>query len=221
VLLHVGQMDTPRRHVAHALLGQNDALLLLDEQRVQLQPVADLAEQHQPRVQRGGVGLGEVEVIDRLVQPGRGVGVGPKAQALALQHAHDLAVRHVCAATEGHVLQEVRQPLLLVALLQRAGAYAHAHGHAVLGRLVVLDGVAQPVGQPTEAHRGIGCALRQLESPPRTYGGQPAVGRIRQRLRRHQRQRQCERRCAAEKDLRRACCLVHSVWSPGRTAAGR
>ena len=144
--------------VAQPLLGEDDAAFGVDRLRIELQPFPDLPEQGQTGVERSLVGPGEVEHVDRLLVRGERVGVGSELQALPLQHVHDIAVGDVGAAAERHMLEEVSEPLLLVPLLERAGADAHAHGDAVARRLIVHDRVAQAVGQHAEADARIGLA---------------------------------------------------------------
>ena len=85
-----------------------------------------------------------------------GVGVGAEGQAEALQHAHHFAGRHPGRAAEGHVLEEMGQAALVVALVERAGADAQAQRTAAGRGGVVLDRVPHAVGKAAEADVGIG-----------------------------------------------------------------
>ena len=150
--------------VAQPLLGQHDALLLVERGLVQQQIAGHFAQQHHRGVDGVVVGLGQVELVDRLVPRGGGVGVGAEGQAVALQHVDHLAARHMGRAVERHVFQEVGQALLLGRFVQRAGMDAQAQRGLAAGRGVLHHHIAQAVGQGPKPHprirRQVGIALR-------------------------------------------------------------
>jgi hypothetical protein len=116
------------RGVAQPLLGEDHAALLVHRALVQQQVAGDLAQQHQRGVDGLVVGFRQVELVDRGVEAGLGVGVGAEGQAQPLQVLHHLAAgRHVGRTIESHVLEEVRQALLVVALHLRADVETQPH----------------------------------------------------------------------------------------------
>ncbi len=163
------------RRVARALLGQDDAALPVDGGGIQQQPVGAFAHQGDGLVEAVLVRIGQVELIDRLGLGGGGVGVGAEGQAQALQPLDHVAFRHVLGAVEGHVFEEVGEPLLDVGLHQRAGVEPQAQRSLPRWGRVALDGVAHAVRQHAEAHIGV----RRDVAPglrPRMDGGRRGLG---------------------------------------------
>jgi hypothetical protein len=78
----------------------------------------------------------QVELVERDVEVGRGVGVGAERQPLALEQLDHLALGHVGRAVERHVLDEVRVAELLVGLGDRAGVDPELHHRGALGGAV-------------------------------------------------------------------------------------
>ena len=85
----------------------------------------------------------QIELVDRTVEAGLGVGVRAERQPGTLQEVDQLAGRPVGRALERHVLQEVREAALVVVLHQRAGLDQQAQADAARWRGIRQDGVAQ------------------------------------------------------------------------------
>ena len=60
---------------------------------------------------------GDAQEIDRLVERGRSVHMGTETHAERLEGLHELHLREVLCAVEGHVLDEMGQAELVVVLL--------------------------------------------------------------------------------------------------------
>jgi hypothetical protein len=118
-----------------------------------------VTEDAEALAERGGVGFGKFEKVERGVETGAGVGVGAEAHAHALEQLDERARGVVFAAVERHVFEEVGDAALVVLLVKRAGADVEAEGGAALGLGVGADGVAEAVGQGAEAHGGIGSEI--------------------------------------------------------------
>ncbi len=146
--------------VAQPLLGQHDALFLVHHGLVQGQLAGDFAQQHQAGAHRIVVGLGQVQLVDRLFPRGGGVGVGAEGQAVALEDLDHLPRRHMGRAVEGHVFQKMGQALLRARLLQRAGVDPQAQGGLAARSGVLHHHIAQTVGQGSKAHGRVGRQIR-------------------------------------------------------------
>ena len=95
------------------------------------------------------------ERVDRLVEARVGVDVGAEAHAERFEERHDLVLREVARAVEGHVLGEMRQPALVVVFEDRPGLDDEAQLGALLGLLVGADVVAQAIRQRSDRDLGI------------------------------------------------------------------
>ena len=72
---------------------------------------------------------------------------GPESRPDPFEIAEHLARLEVLAAVERHVLDEMRQAQLIVALLDRPGLDGEAERHALLGARVLPDVELEAVGQ--------------------------------------------------------------------------
>ena len=86
-----------------------------------------------------------LEHVDGLVEAGVGVDVGAEAHAERLDERHELLLGKVLGAVEGHVLDEVREPALVVVFENRAGVDDEPELGALLRLLVGADVVVQAV----------------------------------------------------------------------------
>ena len=86
-----------------------------------------------------------LQLVDRLVEAGVGVDVRAEAHAGRLQERDDVLLGKVARAVEGHVLDEVRQPALVVVFEHRSGVDHEPELGAVLRLLVGADVVAHAV----------------------------------------------------------------------------
>ena len=113
--------------VAHARLGaaaespllDHDAALLVDLLVLEGDAVGPVLEDLEGRVDDLRVVGRDLEHVDRLVEARVGVDVRAEAHADALEVVDQLLLLEVLGAVEGHVLDEVGQPALVV-VLQRS-----------------------------------------------------------------------------------------------------
>ena len=86
-----------------------------------------------PRATISGLSVGQVQHVDRLFEPGVGVHVRPEPRADRFEIRDELPGLEVLAAVERHVLEEVREPLLVVGLVEGAGLHRQPEQHAAGG----------------------------------------------------------------------------------------
>jgi hypothetical protein len=94
----------------------NDPALLVDGVEVERQPVRDVAEEQERLAHRFGVVGGHVQHVHGFVETRVGVHARPEPHADRFHELHQILLGEVLAAVEGHVLDEVRQPELIVVL---------------------------------------------------------------------------------------------------------
>ena len=137
----------------------------------------------------------QVEHVDRFVEARVGVDVRPQPGADSLEVADELARLEVGAAVERHVLDEVREALLVVRFLERPRLDRQAQRHALFRPSVapdeVFEAVRQRPGPDRRVERQNGAASRSAEALRRPAGpGRPAWQPIRAaRARRQPRRR--------------------------------
>ena len=135
--------------VARPLLAQDHPALRLDLVSGEGQPPGDLAENAKALVDQRRVVTRHVQLVDRLIETGARVGVSTEGEPRPLQQGHQLAGLKVLGAFEGHVLDEVGEAALRLALHERASldqqAQANPLGWGALGQ----DGVRRAVREPT------------------------------------------------------------------------
>ena len=88
-----------------------------------------------------------LQFVDGLVEAGVGVDVRAEPHAERLHERDDVLLREVARAIEGHVLDEVRQPALVVVFEHRAGLDGEAKLGASLRLPVGAHVVAQAIRQ--------------------------------------------------------------------------
>ena len=145
-------VDPQTGTVARALLGQHHATFAINRVTGDQQFAGGLTQDLQRQVDGLVIGLWQVELVGRLVEVGRGVGVGAEGQTAALEHLDHLALGDALAAVEGHVFEKVGQTLLGVCFHQRAGVEPQPQGRLPGRGGVVDDGVTHAVGQGAETH---------------------------------------------------------------------
>ena len=156
--------------VAHPALAEDDAAFAVDGGRIELHLAGDLAHQHEAGAQPLLVGARQVEHVGGGIEAGRGVGVRPELEPLALEDLDHLAFGHVGRPVERHMLDEVGEAALVVALADRAELEAEPERRAVLRRLVALDRIAHAVGQHAVADRRVGRDVGRRHAPRRGGG---------------------------------------------------
>ena len=97
----------------------------------------------------------QVEHVDGFVEAGVRVHVRAEPRADRFEVRHQLARLEVRAAVERHVLDQVREPKLIVGLEQRSRLHREPHRHALRGPRIRPDEVGEAVGQLRGAHGGV------------------------------------------------------------------
>ena len=161
LILHIAQPHA----VAGAHFAHDDPALTVHRAWIEGEIARHFAHEHHGDVHGFLVGLGQIELVDGLFEPGRRVGVRTEGQAVALQNGDHLALGHVLRSVERHMLDEVGEALFLIGLGDRAEVDRHADRSAVLGRVVLLNGVFHAVGQHAEGDRRIGRHIGQRCAP--------------------------------------------------------
>jgi hypothetical protein len=116
----------------------------------------------------------------RLVERRVRVDVGAEAHAERLKERDRLLLREVACAVERHVLDDVREPLLVVLFEDGSGPDDEPQLRALLGFRVGADVIPQPVGERRPDDRGIdGYRLAQRERFRARIGNRRAAGRLR------------------------------------------
>ena len=154
-----------REGVAIAHFGLDHAALTLDRAGIEGQLARRLAHQHQGDAEQFRIVARQVEHVGGPLVPGRGVGIGPEGQPVALEQLDHLAFGHIGRSVEGHVLDIVGKAALVVVLVERARIDLHPHQRRALGRGVLADHIAHPVGQLAEPVTGIDRDIALLEGP--------------------------------------------------------
>ena len=96
--------------------------------------------------------------------------VGPEGEAEALQRGREGAVGVAARAAKRHVLDEVREAELVVALVQRADGHEQPERNAILRLGVGENRVAKAIGQRALAQRRIAREIRVDGWPRRGEG---------------------------------------------------
>ena len=151
--------------VARAPFRQHHAALARHCLLVEGQFARRLAHQHQGRVEQIRIRARQVELVLRALHPGRCVGVRPEGEAQPFEQSDHLALGHIGRSVEGHVLDEMREAALVIALVERSGGNLHADQRGVLGPVVAPDDIAQPVIEPPEPPSRLGCKFAVHEIP--------------------------------------------------------
>src|SRR3546814_2313757 len=94
--------------------------------------------------------LRQVELVDRLVEAGRGVGVGAEGQPLAFEQLDHLALGHMSRSVERHMFEEMGEAALVVGFGEAADVEARADDDAALGRAVFEQRIFHPVRRSEE-----------------------------------------------------------------------
>ena len=132
---------------AAAPLFDHDAALLLDLGGIERQPAGEIGQRGQPvRDDLRLVGR-QLEHVDRLVEARIGVDVRPEPRADRFERRDQRSRLEMRAAVERHVLDEMREPLLVVGFLQRSGLDRQPQGHALLRPGVLAHEILEAVRQ--------------------------------------------------------------------------
>ena len=138
--------DSPLCVVAGALLLEYHSALLVYLLRVAAYEMRVVMHDEQAGVHHGGAYQRDVvEHVDGLLHSGRCVHVASEGCAYALQPVEYAFPGEVLGSVEAHVLEEVRETVLVGKLLKRAHMGGEIELGAVLGLVVVTDIIGQSV----------------------------------------------------------------------------
>ena len=148
---------------AHTPFLMDDAALLVNLFRLQIQAAAPVAEDEEAGVDVRHVGRRHiVDVVHRLISGGIGVEVLSELHADALAILDQAVSGEVLAAVEGHVLQEVCQTALAFLFLYGAHLLRDVEVCLILRLLIVADVVGEPVFELSNLHFRVNGKLLHL-----------------------------------------------------------
>ncbi len=153
-----------------APLLQDDAALLVDLLGIERDGVRPVLQDEERPIDHARVVGGNLQLVDRLVEARVGVDVRTEAHACRLQERDDVLFREVARAVEAHVLDEVREPPLVVVLENRSGVDHEPELGATLRLLVDAEVIAQAVGKRADGNAridGNGSRQRNVLRPGR------------------------------------------------------
>ena len=134
---------------------EDDAPLLVDLHGIERHVLRPIFEDEQRSVDHGGVAGGNLQLVHGFVKAGMGVDVRAEAHAERLHEAADVLPRKVQCAVEGHVLDEVREPALVLILEHGAGIDDEPKLGTGLGLSVLADVIAEPVRERADRNQRI------------------------------------------------------------------
>ena len=146
-LRHQHLVHPVARAFALARLVEDDVALLVDVGIVQRQAMGPVFQHREALVDVTALVGGDRQDVDGFVEAGVGVQVGAPLDPDRLQVRHQFVFLEVGRAIEGHMLDEVGQPLLVVVFEHRAGLDHQAQFELLFRLAVLLDVVGQAVGQ--------------------------------------------------------------------------
>ena len=138
--------------LAAAPLLDDDAPFLVDLQVVKTHAVRPVLEDLQGRLHNLRRVRGYAEFVYSLIETGVGVEVGAKTQAHPFEIVLQFVLGEVARAIEGHMLDEVRQALLLIGLQDRSHVQSQAQLRALLRLGICPDDIAHAVVEDTGHH---------------------------------------------------------------------
>ncbi len=139
--------------------GLDDASFAVKRGGVQRQLAGEIPQHRQRRIERFFVVRRQVELIDRGPETGERVGIGAALQAETLQLLQRFTVGEVFRAAKGHVLEQMRNALFVVVLIERAGVDPQPQRHLAGRRRVVLNLIAEAILQGADGDGGIGLLI--------------------------------------------------------------
>jgi hypothetical protein len=148
------------------------------------QPAREVGERGQPLLDHLRFVARQIEHVDGFVEARVGVHVRPESRPDRLEVRDQLARLEMGAAVERHVLDQVREPELIVGLEQRSCLDREPQRYSLRRPRVLADEVGEPVRQLRRAHGGIERnRVLKIEGLCDQYGG-----------RRRQRENRCRER---------------------------
>ena len=141
----------------HAPLGQDDGALTVDGVLVEGRAAGPVVQNQQRAVERGGHVGRDAQRVLRVVVAGLGVGVGAQPKAERGEEITEALAREVLRALEFHVLDEMRDPELVVVFEDGSGLHHQPQlgfpGGLGVGTNVVAHTVRQRADRGLRVHR--------------------------------------------------------------------
>ena len=139
-------MHAPSGGIAGPLLLEDDSTLLVDLILGEGDEVGVVVHYEDAGIHHGGADEGDVvEQVDGLLHAGARIDVAAEACAYALKPVEDSLSGEVLGAVEAHVLEEVREAVLVGSLLDGAHVGRQIELRTFLGESVVTDVVGESV----------------------------------------------------------------------------
>ena len=164
-VLHLGSLEIdgeggfhrpPLGVAALTALFDDDAALLVDLLGLVLDEMRIVAQDHQAGVHdRGTLDGNVVEHVLRLLEPGGGVDVPAELGADGAEIVQNALVGEMLRAVEAHVLEEVREAVLVGGFLDGADVGGEVEFRPALGQFVVTDVIRESIVKMAHAHGGV------------------------------------------------------------------
>jgi hypothetical protein len=162
--------DALAGRIALALLGIDDAGLVLDLLGIEQHAVDEVAQDAEALADRHRVGGGQVDLVDGLAQARERVRVGSERHAVPLEPLDQARPAEALRPVEGHVLEEVRHPALRLLLGEAADVDVESQAAALLGLGVLDPCVPHAVREAPESDAGIDRDVGPLVLPEMHLG---------------------------------------------------
>jgi hypothetical protein len=167
---------------ARAPFLDHDPTLLLHLGRVERDRMCPVLEDLERRVDDGRLVRRYTQHVHGLIEGRVRVEMRAKPHADPLDEVHELLLLEAARPVERHVLDEVREPALVIPLEHRAGVHGQPQLGALLGARVLTDVVAHAVRQPADhelrvdrkSARGVGERRRNRGGSAPRLGGSEA-----------------------------------------------
>ena len=135
------------RAAAEAPFLADDTALLVDLGRIEREVVRPVFEREECLVDHVGPVGRDLQDVDGLVEAGEGVHARAHPHADGLHELHQLVLREMRRAVKRHVLDEVRQPPLVLVFEHGPGLDDQAQFGAVLRLVVGANVIVEAVGE--------------------------------------------------------------------------
>ncbi len=133
----------------------HDATLAIDLGAVHRDAAREITQRFEPARERARSIRGHVEQVYGLVEAGVRVHVRAKSRTDRLEIGDELTWLEVGAAVEGHVLEHVREPTLVVILVHRSSLDGQTQHRALLRPPVLTNEIPETVGKRAGLHGGV------------------------------------------------------------------
>ena len=133
----------------------DDAALLVDLEGIQRQSAGEVGECGQALLDDRRLVRRQVEHVNGVFEAGLRIHMRAEPGADRLEIGHQFTRLEVLAAVECHVLEHVRQPLLVIRFVERAGLHRQPQDDPVRRPGVPADVIGQPVRQRAALDRRV------------------------------------------------------------------